>query len=419
MDRSDIVLKAIEKLKTNPFKTTAIKIELEADLDRDDSEGGALLKVLDNLATAIGVAKPEVVNIVDNDSDCNICGGWNEDNAHIHNPMPGIVYARFYNDGSVDSELTITVSLEKNDNVFLLPKIVEAWDAYCKESDKYDIDGAGLHMALLNTDDCSYPSISNRANFDRFDNFKKSMQLLLPSLYFLAAHSAHTRGLDFRQPRIHATEQSHGSDKFAAVNYTHGAVEFRVFDTCYDKPNAILDNVVVMSKTMKFWTREYRPSGLESITNMTWFGGSYGHGYELEELFNRNEHVALLNAGLRLLKPAYYTITQLKEERGFSVTANTFLEKDKQIKADAELAYDEYVDRWEWNRLRVEHDMIEDSIRPRYISESDPEYAVLASSLRSAISSTIEILKDKKEFVLQRIEENKPSNGFQLSPDLV
>jgi hypothetical protein len=412
--RDEAVLRAVERLKTNPFGTTGIKVELEASLCRDESDSDALEIVLNNMAMKVGLSSFN--NFVVYNEECDVCGEYAEDEAHIHNPLPGIVYARCYNDGSVDTEITFTVSVNKSENVFLLPKMLSAFDDYCLGyEDDYDVEGAGMHIALINTPDCSYPGSANTANMNRFRNFRKSMQLLLPALYFLSAHNDTTRGLSMREPRIGCTENSHGHEKFSAVNYTHGAIEFRVFDTCYDKPDAILDNIVVMANCMRYWRRSYLASGLERVIPSIMFGSSGSRS--LQRLYTTTQHIDLLNAGLVKLKPSYYTITELKKQRNFSVDRRAYEQRVQEVRKEVEKGYEEYKQRWEWNWSRWLHQAVEDKVYPRYIPENDQEFQELAQQIQPWMESAYGKLQDLEEFVEVRVNERLPQGNWRLSPE--
>jgi hypothetical protein len=337
MDKQQIVLDAVKKLQKSEFKATAIKIELEANLDRNNDENDCAELIAGYLAEALGHNLPELYD----DDDGN-------EGTQATNPFPEISFFRFYNDGSVDSELTITVKLDKPENIYILPKIVEVWNTFCQEAGNgyIDLDGAGMHMALLNTSDASYPSTPTEANRYRFWNYRKSMTMLLPALYFLGTHCDRSRGLEYRRPIVSTTDMDHGYEKYAAVNYGCGALEFRVFDTCYDKPEAILDNFVVMANTMRYWTTTYRSSGMENICSSTEFGND--RDYTLSRFYVTTEHIDLLNHGLMRIKPAYKAIRELKQERRFTLNRGSFTRQQRQAEIDAENDYNEYLERFKW-----------------------------------------------------------------------
>jgi hypothetical protein len=241
------------------------------------------------------------------------------------------------------------------------------------------------------------------------------MQLLLPALYFLSAHSDTTRGLAMREPRIGCTENNHGHEKFSAVNYTHGAIEFRVFDTCYDQPEAILDNVVVMANCMRYWRRGYMPSGLEAIVPRLSFGTN--SDYTLERLYTTTEHIDVLNAGLRKLKPSYYTITELKQQRKFAVSRSGYQHRVDELRKEIEASYAEYKQRWEWTWQRYEHDAVQEKVSPRYVADGTPEYEELKAEVRPWLERNLKKLQDVQQFVELRLQERLPQGNWRLSPE--
>lgn len=260
-------------------------------------------------------------------------------------PKKPLVYTKFYVDGSVDSEFTATISVEKAENVLFLPKIVEAFNALAKENGGgCDTAGAGMHMAFVTGKDGKYPSnhaeTTDSYQKTRYMNYQDSMALLLPALYFLGTHNENTRGLSYRIPKVSDME------KRCAVSYRNGALEFRVFDTCYDMPEAVLDNVVVMKNSMKYWRKGYLDPGLSKIAKAVKFGRD--NDRKLERLYVSASHMALLNEGLERLKPSYYTITELKKQRNFKLKMAHFINREKLAKEDARKSYKEYEERFGW-----------------------------------------------------------------------
>jgi len=329
MDRDTAVIKAVNMMKSCDFKATAIKVELEANLHRDWDEDQCYDYMMENL---------ELLGLTDG---FNWCGA--------------LKYAQFYNDGSVDSEFTFTLSLKDPKTVFLLPRIIEVWNDLCNEcgdGNSQMVAGAGMHMALMNDPKCYYPGRISEADSKRFVNFKKSMTLMLPALYFLATHNHISRRLSCRMPIIKTSNAEHGSDKHNAITYKGGALEFRVFDTCYDQPMAILDNIVVMANSMKYWTNRYKDPGLSKIADHIRFG--HDGSRELERFYCTVAQIDLLNAGLELLKPSYKTITQLKAERNFTVDRHKIANAEREIVETARLEYGEYEERFMW-RLELDN----------------------------------------------------------------
>lgn len=329
-DQRRAILEAVDSLKKNPFKTTAIKVELEADINGRDDEDYCFKFLMDYVSREV------------HGCDSNV----GEYTASMKNPLPEVSYGEFYDDGSVNSELTFTIKLDNPDNIFLLPIFLEAWNTLAEEAGGQDVSGAGMHMALLNTSNCSYPSSVTQTNYGRFLNFRKSMSLVLPALYFLGTHNKYSRDLEYRKPSIECTDEAHGYDKFHAIGYNRGAIEFRVFDTCYDNPEAIFDNVIVMNNAMKFWKRRYVSSGLENITSEITFGTS---GTTIDRFYTTVKHVDLLDEGLKILKPSYRTLDELKEERGFELTRESLANQETDWIKQATEDYDEYSERFDWS----------------------------------------------------------------------
>jgi hypothetical protein len=326
MDKVQSVLQAVEKLKICPYKATAIKIELEANIEREDSCEYFLKSWLE----AIG------------SSGYDIQGYGDE--AFAYDVTPEIAYVQVYNDGSVDTEITFTLKLDNPENVLLIPKYIEAFrDVSRRYGEIFDTQGAGMHLALLNNRNCEYPSGISSANMTRFNNFARSLRLLLPALYFLATPNESSRGLEFRRPQISFTRDEHGYGKFNAITYKGGALEFRLFDTCYDKPEAVFDDICVMANCMKYWRMRFKNPKLDRICHSISFGKTYG--YDLERFYCRMEHIDLLNAGLKLLRPDYYTIKELKQQRNFKVDKNRLQNTIKEFESQASNEYEEYQER--------------------------------------------------------------------------
>lgn len=266
-------------------------------------------------------------------------------------PIAPLMYSEFYRDGSVDSENTLTLSLEDPAKVVdLLPKIIQIWNDLGDEiGNGVNLARAGMHMALLNDANCVYPSDNRVGDDQRFKNFSKSMSLLLPALFFLGSGDDKSRELRFRQPRVAYSYGDWSDNKYSAVYYNGGAVEFRVFNTCYDNPEVIFDNLVVMANCMRYWTSKYKPSGLSKITARTTFGND--NGDKLDRFYVTAQHIDLLNAGLAKLKPAYYSIREVKKQRSFGVNKRWLHKKERDDRAVMEKEYVQYEKRFTWDML--------------------------------------------------------------------
>lgn len=265
--------------------------------------------------------------------------------AHNYRPKHPLVFSKFYNDGSVDSEWTFTLALDDPQMVMKLPEFINAFKGLADEiGGSFEVGGAGMHMALINSEGATYPTDpTDEQRHVYFPNFVKSMSLLLPALYFLGSCNETSRGLRYRRPQIAA---GGGDNKYSAVAYRGGALEFRVFDTCYDNPDIILDNLVVIRNCMKYWRRTYLNPGLSKITKSCYFGVDGDN--TLQRFYCRKEHISLLNKGLKLIKPAYYTVREVKRQRNFGVTQATINRTERRRRKEVENEYKEYEQRFSW-----------------------------------------------------------------------
>lgn len=283
------------------------------------------------------------------------------------NPFNWMKYAKFYNDGSVDSEITFTVKLDTPENAFYIPQVLQAFKDMAEAMGaELNVAGAGLHTALIWSEDASYPS---RADDDRvrdnsdshrlpeqsLKNFKRAMTQLLPALYFLGTQNDQSRGLRYRNPHVSVNyhlDANYGRySKYSAISYRMGAMEFRVFDTCYDTPEAIMDNIVVIANSLRYLSERYVSPNLDKITPVLNFGNDVDN--TLERFYGSATHLDVLNAGLSRLKPSYYTVSQLKAQRSFKRTKTTLKTIRKQREAKAKIAYEEYKERFELEEAAV------------------------------------------------------------------
>jgi hypothetical protein len=327
-EREEAVDKAIEFIKNCPYKGTAIKIELEAFFGREgnsrpcstcDGRGRTLCNDC--------LGDTEECPFCDDECtiECSSCHAQRPDNTNNRHmsleqchtyvmeavskeARDALVYANTYYDGSVDTELTLTLPIDK------ARYAVEFLRAF-NELGKYigngaNVSGAGMHIAILNSPDCNYP-YGNRMDSRRALNFKYSMTRLMPALFFLASSDHRSRHLNYRHPEVNLVS------KYAAITGQNGCFEYRVFETCYQRPEAILDNLCIIANTLKYYS--YR-----KITH-PFFGkiGPVGFndlGQGVERFFKQENNYRALLAGVKLLKPSYKTIKDLRRERNFKIT---------------------------------------------------------------------------------------------------
>lgn len=331
-------IEAVIRAKKSGFGVTAIKVELEANLGRGWGTSECFEYMMQQM---------QELGLSECDEDDWFSPSHGDYDSNWFPKLP-LTYAEFYNDGSVDSEFTYTLMLDNPENILLLPKIIDIWNDLCAETgNDVDIAGAGLHMAFLYNAKGSYRDPREGGDFSlrsgddiRYENFKKSMGLLLPALYFLGASSDSTRGLSFRTPSVSANTHR------AAIDFRGGALEFRVFDTCYETPVQILDNVIVMSNCMKYWSWKFIPNGMDKICSSVKFGQD--NGRTLDRFYTTVTHIDLLNAGLNKLKPDYLSIKQIKAQRNFKKTKRLINTEKARLTKQVTTEYGEYADRHEW-----------------------------------------------------------------------
>lgn len=463
LNKHDVVVQAVDLMKKSEFKATAIKLEFEAQLNRGsedsqycnecdgDYEGsycgncdgdGNIVCDCDNIGcddttecdTCDGTGRVDACTSCHegyvypnggNFDSVSFCHDWimeklsglglaeqaNPERTLSHGqstnwrPVAPLVYAEFYNDGSVDSELTFTISLKDSENIFLLPKVLEIFKELAAQVDNgFDTSGAGLHMALINSEDCRYPSTDGmNGQRDAYHQYRQSMSLLLPALFFLGSCNENSRALRFRAPRVDSEE------KYSAIFWNDSALEFRVFDTCYDSPETLFDNVVVMANTLKYWRKYGAKTPLTTVTRRVAFGKDDSN--KLERFYLCNEHIDLLNKGLQILKPSYITVAELKKQRKFKVTKRTINNRFKKAEADARLEYTEYNSRYEW-RIVMERSRIiaRDAENYAYGGSLVPDMAELE---KRANEHAEEVAKQKlplAKYVQQKVDMLKNDN---------
>lgn len=158
-----------------------------------------------------------------------------------------LIYGRFYNDGSVDSEYTFTIPVEK---VNLLPEFVDSFNKLAEAvGNGMDVDGAGMHIAVLpHESNGRYPVPSSfEMPSDKLQNFTTEVTKLLPALFLAATSGNFTRALNYRNPKIE-------SDKYSAIHIVNRrALEYRLFETCYQRPEAIFEYLATIARTLEYY----------------------------------------------------------------------------------------------------------------------------------------------------------------------
>lgn len=331
-ERDRALNEALEFIKNCPYKGTAIKVELEAELNREgqsnecrdcNGNGENYCQVCDDGLTAEG----ETCGSCEGEYllRCDTCSGTGENPGrsasyesereckefilrHVsQEARDSLIFSKFYDDGSVDSEYTFTLPLDK---ASLTIEFIEAFNALAQEiGNGIDTNGAGMHIAILNSRDGNYP-LGNKLNATYTKNFRNAMNHLMPALYFLGSADHESRDTGYRVPQV-------SDDKYSAVNFGCDVFEYRVFETCYKRPEAIIDFICVIAKSLQFYQRK--------ATTLDFFGkvGSIGFGTKgrgIERFYYSQKHLDALQYGVAVLKPSYKTFADLKKERNFKLT---------------------------------------------------------------------------------------------------
>jgi hypothetical protein len=356
---------------------TALKIELEADMDRSyeddfDSEERCLEHMFEQVARSTSSNLDWSNNDTDGDE-------WFE----VSNPFPWMDYARFYNDHSVDSELTFTIPLTM-EAIGNLPAVLKAFKELPEEwgGGNFNVSGAGMHMAFLFSKDHAYPTLDAnyvgrgvRLHANRLKNFKRAMTQLLPALYFLGTTNEQTRSLSYRKPRVSVDLENdrYGDDwgdipKYSAISYRDGAMEFRIFDTCYDNPTHIFENIIIMGNCAPYLNMAYKSPNIDKISQKIQFGCD--NDKTLERLYTTATHLDVMNAGISRIKPSYLTVTELKKQRNFTRTKTALKNMMTKNRKQAELEYAEYQERWRWD-VDLQREYYNYNLREKYRGSTD------------------------------------------------
>lgn len=241
-----------------------------------------------------------------------------------------LVYGEVYDDGSVDTEYTFTLPTDKCHLTLEAIHLFNEFGRYI--GNDLDINNAGMHISVL--PEPTYPcSIS--FNEIKMRNFRTEVTKLLPALYFLATPNETTRALTYREPYVSDEE------KYSAI-FTHGdtAIEYRIFDTCYQEPEKFLENIEVIAHTLKYYSNE---KVNVSYKNFQLFHGlAYVDG--LKKLYTNLTNYEALRQTLPLIKPAK-TIKKLKQERQLSITKSEIVTDLNRNKKNFQNSYKDYTKR--------------------------------------------------------------------------
>lgn len=240
-----------------------------------------------------------------------------------------LTYLRFYNDGSVDSEITATLPIEK---AHLALGLMDAFGQLARHlGGHFDTNRAGMHLSLLTSG--TYPT-SRRLNADKLANFSAQMTKLMPALFAAATHNGRTRPLQFRYPRVSDIE------KYSAI-YTHGGtcLEYRVFDTCYGQPEALLEKIQVMAKSIEFY------SAKKVALKCSRFYLDLPYDYEsgtIVQSLTTVPNVRALNETIAHLKPRGTKLGDFKAARHIDIKVKELMAQAKTLRSERKFEYQAY-----------------------------------------------------------------------------
>lgn len=330
--------KSFQKAKDFIIKAgfSHIKIEMEADLGREDSdyecdecygegyvdcyecEGSGMVTASRPNGTDIevecdecgGEGRVECENCGGSGRcyneeawDCDTCGEWIL-NYVSDKAREALTYSDFYYDGSVDSEMTLTIPVK---NAEYLVEYLDAFDALSEEiGNGLETGGAGLHISIIPA--CSngyYPAPNNSLPAVKWNNFKREVTKLLPALYMLASADEVSRGLNYRRPQISDEE------KYSAIfAYRRSSIEYRLFETCYHNPEMVKEYVEVIAKTLRF----YNNPRLKVATLEKTFPIIEGEN-KTSRFYQTPDNIMILRKQLKYVKPDGRSISELMKSR--------------------------------------------------------------------------------------------------------
>lgn len=321
-----------------------IKLELEAQLGRSGKsytdqqpcttcEGACVVDVIDGYGRKTGKAECSECEGEGATGDRRLYNFGHEDDCQAFirkqlkpETLRAINFMRFYRDGSVDSELTFTAPMSKPE---VLVEVIEAWNTMVKAMGvKQDVKGAGMHVCVL--PGSVYP-VKKKLDERKLMNFKSEVTKLLPALFLASTSGNFTRGLNFRQPQI-------GTVKYSAIHTVHDTcLEYRVFETCYERPEAIYEYIGVIARTLEYYidpNKKVVPLGREFPIY---------DKHSLKSFMQLPEQVAILKQQIKYMLPEGMTAKEFFEKRDIDLTVTKLREAEKLKLKRVEQAYAERV----------------------------------------------------------------------------
>lgn len=246
-------------------------------------------------------------------------------------------YTLFYSDGSVDSELTFTLPIHE---AWRSVEIMGAF-AHLANDNGYGIrtERAGLHITLMT--ESGYPT-NHALNAAKLANFTTQVTKLLPALYAAASHDGMTRGFQYRTPQISPTKRS----VYPAICTHNGTcLEYRLFDTCYDRPEALLEKIQIIAATV-----EYFSTKKVSLTARNFVLDRVTADNAAKEPFRRTikdkANLRALKETVALIKPRGVSLRAFLASRNLNLTEKEVVHFQKALDLHLSLKYQTYVDSY-------------------------------------------------------------------------
>lgn len=367
---------AIKSIRDGNYKGTFYKLELEAELGRDyrgDDDYCDCDECQDARNEYISCDECNQMGIVDCDEcpdegDCSICDNTGEvacsecegsgevpnpSYDEYHEPHGGDetdewceeylndqvseaarkarTYSRFYNDGSVDSEFTITLPLTWEGIGYGVEYIKAMRKLADYIGNGLDVEGAGMHITILNSPTGTFPGGNRQLNQRYFANFEKQMTKLMPALYLLASEDNKARPVgDYRRPGVGKYGHDTAVELSSKTDGSNTAViEWRVFETCYKRPEMLYDFICTIAKGLEFYGPDKKVEFKRQIGEIS-FVDDYGAG--IHRLYQTSKHIDALNEGLPHLCPDHRSCAEAKRLRNLKVTKKALQRKEARIK---------------------------------------------------------------------------------------
>lgn len=427
---------AFEKAKDFIIKAgfSHIKIEMEADLGREDNDyecdecygegyidccecegtgvviatrpNGTTIEVECEACDGEGRIECEECNgsgrmIGEDNWDTETCGNWIKDYVS-DKARQALTYSEFYYDGSVDSEMTLTLPVK---NAEYLEEYLEAFKALSEEiGNGLETGGAGLHITVIPAVSYgSYPAPYGSLDSKKWNNFQQEVTKLLPALYMLASADDISRPLSYRKPQVSDDE------KYSAIYAYHTAsIEYRLFETCYHKPEMIKEYIEVIANTLKFYDNpnlRVKNIGKEFLVPA-------GNGGKVSRFYQTPDSIMILRNQLKYLKPEGKSISELMKSR--KVPNITELKKLQSAKK-AQLRREWYKDKKRIETIKTApfSEIEEDHIR-RYMLGSNYTAPMTREQAENYIRG-ISPLAPLTEYLNSNLTPDRRSNSYVIA----